>query len=136
MLKILAPLALALTFALSGCVPSDVAPVPAPLPAPGLVIFEDGSGRDDTGHVYPEDTFEWDCETMGNKICGPAADAAPAPAPAPLPEPEPAAAPEPLPMDITVFEDGSALEIDGTSHPAGTFDYASVPAASRYTPCP
>jgi len=106
------------------------------------VIFEDGSARAEDGTTYPEDSFAWDCETMGNKVCGPAADAAPAPAPAPLPEPEPeplpepAAAPEPLPMDIVIYEDGSALEIDGTTHPAGTYDYANVPAASRYSPCP
>lgn len=48
-----------------------------------LKIFEDGSGacyRDDTGAIatdydgikftWPENTFAWDCHTMGNKRCG------------------------------------------------------------------
>lgn len=45
-----------------------------------MVKFEDGSGiqYDEEGRVvkeYPADTFEWDCETMGNRICGDIDDA-------------------------------------------------------------
>lgn len=45
---------------------------PSPTPSsPALTIFEDGSAIDSDGREWPEDTFTWDCHTMGNKICGP-----------------------------------------------------------------
>lgn len=122
MLKIIAPLALALTFLLSGC-EFDSAPA-TPAPAPGLVIFEDGSGVDDTGRTYPEDTFDWDCATMGNKVCAPALT------------PDAPMDGGRLPMDVVVYEDGSALQWDGSRSPAGSYDYSAVPSASRYSPCP
>ena len=80
------------------------APAPAPAPAPAEpvliehVIFEDGSGRDtysdgsiitfclegqlcddgtDPDTVANTEGWEWDCETMGNKVCGPVEEESP-----------------------------------------------------------
>ena len=42
-----------------------------------IVIYEDGSGvqyapgTNREIRTFPEDTFAWDCATMGNGICGP-----------------------------------------------------------------
>lgn len=41
----------------------------------GVDIEEDGSGtqyiRGHKVRTFPEDTFAWDCRTMGNRKCGP-----------------------------------------------------------------
>lgn len=43
-------------------------------PAYTVVIEEDGSGVQYIGDrevaTFPEDTFVWDCHTMGNRTCG------------------------------------------------------------------
>ena len=43
-------------------------------PAQEVQIFEDGSGILWEGTVqvltYDEGTFVWDCDTMGNRVCG------------------------------------------------------------------
>lgn len=45
-----------------------------PAPRPPVVIYEDGSGIQYVGdrevRTFPEGTFVWDCQTMGNRICG------------------------------------------------------------------
>ena len=47
--------------------------VPA-APASDVVFYEDGSGVQyldgEQLRVFPEDTFVWDCEQMGNRRCG------------------------------------------------------------------
>lgn len=39
-----------------------------------IVQYEDGSGvrycEDQESGTFPAGTFQWDCETMGNQICG------------------------------------------------------------------
>lgn len=46
-------------------------PIPSPTPPkPTITIFEDGSARDSNGRTYPAGTYEWNCATMGNRICG------------------------------------------------------------------
>lgn len=33
-------------------------------------VFEDGSAEMSDGTSRPEDSFEWNCRTMGNRVCG------------------------------------------------------------------
>lgn len=40
-----------------------------PDPAPSI-IFEDGSAVYPDGSTDPENTWTWDCRTMGNRTCG------------------------------------------------------------------
>lgn len=50
-----------------------------PPPMPDLVRYEDGSGvlyiGDREVGTYPEGTFTWHCESMGDRICGNTDDA-------------------------------------------------------------
>lgn len=45
--------------------------------ATSILTYEDGSGIQVTGTAvvrhFPSDTFAWNCETQGNKLCGKAA---------------------------------------------------------------
>lgn len=71
--RILAALSMSATIGFAAH-PAMSTTCPTPASSPDLVTYEDGSGvlyqGDKEIRTYPEDTFPWDCRTMGNKTCG------------------------------------------------------------------